>query len=428
MTPDDAPVQSTPRTRRYLRYPISIGVAVLLGFLVKLALFSAAEPVKASVSLPPRIADDIFRSVVSRIHKNENLAQILERNGVKTGQRTDVLNALQGIYSGGLFEGQEYRLRCTPDSALADFTLYSRDRMTEYRVTVDSSSFKADKRPVPLTLRTQTLTGVLSTSLYSAIIEAGETPELIQDVIDIFSWDINWFLEPRPGDTFKIVYQKFYRDSEFVKYGDVLAAVYIQANHRHDAFYFEAPGVAPGYFDEKGVSLQKTFLKAPLSYRRISSKFTHRRKHPILNVSRPHLGIDYAAPCGTPVKAAGNGIVTSAGYNNGYGNCLQITHPNGYRTYYGHLSRFAKNIHKGRRVSQNDVIAYVGSTGLSTGPHLDYRVTCKGRFINPLSLKSIPLHRLPKNTLPEFAALRDSLQRALDAPAAAPASQYARSK
>jgi murein DD-endopeptidase MepM/ murein hydrolase activator NlpD len=400
----------------------------LIGCCVKVTLFGTAEPVTASsqslpTTAPKPVVIDTPRIVIQHVQKNETISRLFEKGGVKKELWPGILSSLQSIYRGGIFEGQEYGVRKAPDSTLLFFTLYSRDRLSEYRITPDpGGGFTADKRPAQLTLKTRTLTGVLSTSLYTAITEAGETPELILNVIDIFSWDINWFIEPRPGDTFKIVCEKYYRDDEFIKYGNILAAVYVNGEHRHAAYYYEPPNLSPGYFDEKGVSLQKSFLKAPLAYRRISSKFTYSRFHPILHCNRPHLGVDYAAPTGTPVKAAGNGLVTALGYKGGYGNCIQVTHPNGYSTYYGHLSAFARGLHRREQVSQGDIIGFVGSTGLSTGPHLDYRVTYRGGFVNPLSLKAIPMRRLPKQTLPAFTALQDSLERVLSGP---PQVQYA---
>ncbi|MFH0920531.1 MAG: M23 family metallopeptidase [Fibrobacterota bacterium] len=415
MTPKE-PVQSAPRSKKYLRYPIPIGIAVLAGFLVKIALFSTAEPVKASVGGPaPSQVADTLRTITCCIQKNENIPQILGLHGVKSSQRFGIVNALQVVYAGGLYEGQEYRLRTAPDSSLAEFILYSRDRMIEYQVSAGDGTFKAGKRQVPLILRTQTLTGALTNSLYAAVTEAGETPELIQNFIDIFAWDINWFVEPRQGDTFKISFEKYYReDGAFIKYGNILAAIYVNGDHAHSAYYFGTGKMAPGYFDENGVSLKKSFLKAPLAYRRISSRFSLSRLHPVLNIRRPHFGIDYAAATGTPVKAAGNGVIASACRNGGYGNLIQIKHPNGYTTCYGHLNGFAKGVRRGKRVAQGDIIGYVGSTGLSTGPHLDYRVTRSGRFVNPLTLKSVPMRRLPKAALPAYAALRESLHRSLD--------------
>ncbi len=228
-----------------------------------------------------------------------------------------------------------------------------------------------------------------TTSLYEAVLARGGTPYLVyQFTEEIFPWEINFHVEVRRGDTFEILTYKRYVEDRFIGYGTILYARYGDS----EAYYFEP---YDGYYEPSGRSLQRMFLRAPLSYVRVSSGYTKYRYHPILHVVRPHYGVDYVAPLGTPVRAIGSGIVKYVGWRGGYGKQVVISHPKGYESYYSHLSRYAKGIRKGVKVKQGQIIGYVGSTGLSTGPHLDFRIKHNGRWINPLKLK-VPHVRILK--------------------------------
>jgi murein DD-endopeptidase MepM/ murein hydrolase activator NlpD len=264
---------------------------------------------------------------------------------------------------------------------------------------------------------TTNLSGKLESSLYEAIEAAGERPELIIHFIDLFSWDINWFIDPRTGDQFRMTYEKYYSGGEFIKYGRILAACYVNDGKPYYAYRFNPDTTLDDYFNENGVSLRKSFLKAPLRYHRVSSRFSYSRLHPILKYRRPHLGVDYAAPVGTPVSAAADGKVVFAGNRGGYGKLVIIYHENAYRTQYGHLRRFGRGIRAGKKVKQGQVIGFVGSSGLSTGPHLDFRVQRGKAFINPLSIKSAPVTQVPEKYLPVFRVRVAELNRKLNADA-----------
>jgi len=203
--------------------------------------------------------------------------------------------------------------------------------------------------------------------------------------------------------------EKFYRDDQFIQYGTILAATYDTPSQEFRGFYFKGPRGQVGYYDEKGRSLEKSFLRSPLKFTRITSGYSRRRRHPILGGYHPHLAIDYAAPTGTPIRTVGDGKVVFCGRNRGYGKQVTIRHGNGYTTYYGHLSRYARGIRKGKRVKQKQVIGYVGSTGLVTGPHLDYRISKNGKFLDPLKMKSPPISSLRGDHLEVFRAERDHL-------------------
>ncbi len=395
------------------KYPMfRIIFIVLLVYFIKIALFSNGEalpPIQEKLlnfNVTPPI-DTLYPEIeISYIEKDQTLGTLFNSSGLKRNESAEILNILKSIYPGSIYEGQEYILHKNQDSTLKMLILYSRDKGIRYKIARENGHLTAGVCTIPLTKKVSTLTGTLNTSLYGAIEKAGEKPELIFKLIDVFSWDINWFIDPREGDTFKIVYEKYYYGDRFIRYGDMLAALYITNGQTYSAYLYNPDSTLRGYFNAEGVSLQKTFLKAPLTYRRISSGFSLSRLHPVLNKWRPHLGIDYAAPSGTPVKAAGNGRVVSAGIKGGYGKCIKLEHGNGYSSYYGHLSKFASCLKAKCRVKQGDVIGYVGATGLATGPHLDYRISRSGKFINPLTLKSEPMKRVPGKFMNNFIALK----------------------
>jgi murein DD-endopeptidase MepM/ murein hydrolase activator NlpD len=231
--------------------------------------------------------------------------------------------------------------------------------------------------------------GVLSTSLSEDLFKLGVGDACVAMFADIFAWDINFFVDPQKGDSFEIVVEKKYAEGRFVGYGNILAARYVNYGRAYTALGLPRPDGILNYFDLNGKSLQKQFLKAPLRFSHISSRFTFRRKHPVLGIVRPHLGIDYAAPPGTPVYAAADGTVRFADVKGDYGRLVRIYHGGAYETYYGHLQDIARGIRTGAQVKQGDCIGWVGESGLATGPHLDYRMTRHGSFVNPLTV-SLP--------------------------------------
>jgi murein DD-endopeptidase MepM/ murein hydrolase activator NlpD len=276
-----------------------------------------------------------------------------------------------------------------------------------------------EREPVQRLLRK--ITGTVDDNLYFSVSRAGGNPALVVDFADLFAWDFDFFTDTRRGDRFEILVEENRVNGERIGFGRILAGRY----HPHRAkeplegyYYTWNDGKDDGYYDANGRSLRKFFLKSPLHFRRISSHFSHKRFHPILKRYRPHLGIDYAAPMGTPVVALGNGKVVFAGWKSGFGRTVQIKHNQIYLTQYAHLRGYAKGLRSGVRVKQGQTIGYVGSSGLSTGPHLDFRVRANGRWINPLRLKGGKSEPLPKKVRGEFAqnvkrisALLDSLQR-----------------
>jgi len=257
--------------------------------------------------------------------------------------------------------------------------------------------------PQPASIREidSVISASIDSSLYDSLIMAGEGPQLAQQIVDIFQWDIDFFALQR-GDSFSLVVKKRFSGSDAVGYGPVLAARFTHSGQTFEAFRQEMPDGRAGYYGRNGSPLRKQFLRAPLQLTRITSKFSKSRYHPILHCFKPHHGVDYGAPVGTPVMTTADGVVVEAGRKRGEGNYVRIRHTSRIDTYYLHLSRFAKGIQRGRKVTQGDVIGYVGATGLATGPHLDYRVSDHGTWLDPLKLKSITPDRLPVALAQQF--------------------------
>ena len=234
----------------------------------------------------------------------------------------------------------------------------------------------------------KTLSGLISSSLYNSMIEAGASPQLVDNVADVFGWQLD-FGRLQPGDKYKIIYQENFVEDESAGLGPILGAEFVHESNPFVAVRFDQ-GNGPDYFDEKGHSLRKAFLKYPVKFTRISSRYSGRRFHPVLKRYKSHLGTDYAAPTGTPIRAAGDGIVTEARYNRGNGNFVKIRHNSTYTTQYLHMSRIAKGMKPGAKVTQGATIGFVGSTGLANGPHLCYRFWKNGVQVDALKVELPP--------------------------------------
>jgi len=303
----------------------------------------------------------------------------------------------------------------TLDKAI-DRVLYKMDAYNVLVLKKDADAkygFTASRQALPREVRLKKASGVIDSSLYKAAMSAGVAPSVVVSLSDIFAWDVDFSTDMRKGDTFSILYEQVYVDGEFVENGAIVGAELANGGRDYKAIYYKDSRGRSGYYDLKGRSLRRMLLKSPLRYRRISSYFTERRYHPILKKYRPHHGIDYAAPRGTPVDAAGSGKVTFAGWKRGYGRFIAIKHSNGYSTGYGHLSKIKRGIRRGARVEQGDVIGYVGSTGISTGPHLHYEVRKGRKLINPLHIKGSPDKAVAGADKADFILVKNDVVRML---------------
>ncbi len=281
-------------------------------------------------------------------------------------------------------------------------------------VEYDTDHYVASRITRDFEIETEEIYGEIRYSLWDSLVSRGESPQLVESLVDILRWDIS-FIAIQPGDSFKLIVEKKFLEGQFVKYGEVSS---VQFNHRNKTFYaflFEHPGRnKKAYYDENGNAVKKAFLKVPFTFDpRITSGFSHSRYHPILRRRRPHLGVDYGAPTGTPVLASARGKVIFAGTSGGNGKLVKIRHINDLVTSYAHLSRI--RVRAAQRVAQGDVIGNVGSTGFSTGPHLDYRIQDRrGKFLNPLKFASPPAKPVDSRHWKEFAVVRDALTRRLE--------------
>ncbi len=294
---------------------------------------------------------------------------------------------------------------------------YEIDPTNYLQVQKRDGGFVASVETIPYETRIAYLAGEIRDSLIAAFNQLGEGDALALEVAEIFSWEIDFYLDLRPGDSFSLVYEKKFWRGKFAGYGRVLAAQVNIQGKKYQAFCFVFPDTGRvDYFDAEGNSLRKEFLRSPLKYGRITSRFSYRRLHPIRKVYRPHYGVDYAAPVGTPVQATADGVVRSAGWNGASGRMIHLRHPKGYETMYLHLSRLAPGIRLGVKVTAGEVIGYVGSSGESTGPHLDYRILYRGRYINPLAWRFEPASPLPEKYKPRFQAEIEAFQLLLASP------------
>jgi len=281
-------------------------------------------------------------------------------------------------------------------------------------VVRSGDGLKANVVENALEMRTRTIGGRIYSSLFEAVAQAGAHDQTAVELADIFGWDIDFVLDVHPGDSFVVTYQEIWRDGHYLKDGPVLAASFTNQGREYRAVRYTDPSGATGYYGPDGRSMRKAFLRAPLEFSRVSSGFNAARMHPILNRIRAHKGVDYAAPIGTPVRAAGDGVIRYAGVMGGYGNLVEIEHTHGITTVYGHLSRFAHGTHVGARVAQGTVIAYVGMTGLATGPHLHYEYRVNGVFKNPQTVSLPAAAPIDARLSADFHAHADPLLASLD--------------
>jgi murein DD-endopeptidase MepM/ murein hydrolase activator NlpD len=269
------------------------------------------------------------------------------------------------------------------------------------QVTREAKGFDTQVIVNPLEREVLAVEGVIDTSLFNATAAAGLDDRVALRIADIFQWDIDFVLEVQPGDRFRVVYERLSQDGEYLGAGEVLAAEFINGGKTYRAVRHRLASGIEGYYTPEGKSLRKAFIRAPLDFTRVSSRFNLFRVHPVLNSIRAHRGVDYAAPIGTPVKASGAGRVSFVGQKGGYGNVIEIEHANRVRTLYGHLSRFAGGLRAGERIEQGRVIGYVGMTGLATGPHLHYEYIVNGTHRDPQKVV------LPEQPALSGAALAD---------------------
>ncbi len=365
---------------------------------------SPAEPPQTESAPAPEPVEDpsvISRTVNPGDTAGELLGEWLEPSDVQA-----VVNVCQKVYALNRIKAGQPFVVFKEDGSFSRFE-YEIDDLQKLVVCRIDSNFTAELEKIVYDITFEKINGEITSSLFEDIAKLGETPVLAVRLAEVFAWEINFIKDLQPGDTFTVLVEKRYREGEFKGYGRMPAAIFVNQGKKFEAFAFSDSLGNTEYYDAEGQSVKRAFLKAPLSFTRVSSGFNLKRMHPILREVRAHPAIDYAAPTGTPVKAIGSAAVQFAGWGKGAGNYVVLRHTGGYESMYLHLSGFAKGMKKGIKVRQGQVIGFVGSTGYSTGPHLDFRMKKDGKFVNPAKVLAPRSEPVTAKTLPEFKKHRD---------------------
>jgi murein DD-endopeptidase MepM/ murein hydrolase activator NlpD len=353
------------------------------------------------------IREEIILPTEKKVPSGENFAAALQKFGLSAEEAANASAAAQRTFNlRQVRAGNTITVGRSVEGALREID-YKIDADRMLKIVPKERGFTAQIREIPSRMEIAAVVGRVDDSLFNAVEDAGESAELAMHMAQIFGYDLDFYTDPRKGDTFRIVLEKKkYANGQTAGYGKILAAEYENAGKKYQALLFHDPTGRPEYYSADGKSLQKAFLRSPLKFGApVTSHFSRARFHPILKTYRPHMGTDYGAPVGTPVQTIGSGRVVFAGRRGGEGNMVQIAHSNGYETMYLHLSRMF--VRTGAHVEIGKTIGLVGSTGLSTGPHLDFRILQKGQYKNFEKLGLPPSDPISKKNLPEFASLRE---------------------
>jgi murein DD-endopeptidase MepM/ murein hydrolase activator NlpD len=358
------------------------------------------------------VVDSLF-IVRDKIKKNQFLADILLKYGMSYSDIDLAVKRARPMFDVRCIRhGHKYSVLCKNDSVKKVQYFVYEESPISFIVFDFRDSIHIHKGKKEIKIKVSQSRGVIKSSLWNALLESNSDPNLANELSEIFAWTIDFF-GVQKNDAFKVVFEELYIEGEKVGLGKILAAQFKHYGENHYAFYF-VQNDQGDYFDEKGNSLRRAFLKAPLKFKRISSKFSHSRLHPVLKCRRPHLGVDYAAAVGTPIHTIGDGVVIRIYRTKEGGKQIKIKHNGTYTTGYLHLSAYAKGIRTGVKVKQGDVIAYVGKTGLVTGPHLDFRFYKNGKAIDPLKVKSPAVNPVDSLYYDEFIILKDSMSKYLN--------------
>jgi murein DD-endopeptidase MepM/ murein hydrolase activator NlpD len=373
-------------------------------------IIEEVKPVRLVWGMPfDSISIDTFS-----VRRNQSLSDILSPYGVSASSIDQIARNSKGVFDvRKIKSGNPYYIisRDTLHKK-PDILLYEESAISYILYDLDSLTIDRGQKKVDTLLNATG--GIIETSLWNSFVKNGSSPALALDLSDIFAWTIDFFGIQR-GDEFKVIYDELFVEGKFIGVGHIHAAMFVHMNDTINAYFYKNENQY-GYFDDEGLSLRKAFLKAPLRFSRISSRFSNSRMHPVLKIRRPHHGIDYAAPLGTPVYSIGDGTVVKKAYQKrGGGNYINIKHNSVYTSQYMHLNGYANGIATGVRIKQGQLIGYVGKSGLATGPHLDFRIYKNGAAIDPLKVKAPPVEPINESNLFSFSILRDSLKQKIDA-------------
>ncbi|APG28750.1 peptidase M23 [Syntrophotalea acetylenivorans] len=404
--PRTSMVQRTRSNSRFINRRFLLPLLVLLG-LGSLLLLSNRQQADLiaqdggntipEISAVPEVKRELVRGA---IQPGETITSLLGH--IFTPQQIHNLNkqCKEVFPLSKLCAGQDYRLALR-DGAFERFE-YDIDNEEQLIILQNEEGFDISRTAIPYTVEQQLINGTITSSLFNAVLKSGESETLAINLADIFAWDIDFIRDIQNGDSFQVLVEKRFREGKQAGYGRILAATFANRGETFQAYLFKDGNQRAAYYDEQGKSLRKAFLKAPLSFSRISSGFSLRRFHPITKTWKSHPAIDYAAPTGTPIKAIGDGVISRIGRTKHNGNFIKLRHSNGMQSLYLHMNGFARKMRMGKRVAQGQTIGYVGMTGLATGPHLCFRMYKNGRPINPARLKSTPTAPVSKANMAAF--------------------------
>ena len=388
-----------------------------------------AWPWRRPLTAPAIVVDAAYADSTLTLGRRETLADVLERGRITGRDYAAFLDAARHLPVRRLRPGLAFQFRRLRTDSVASRVSVRLSPDVRLAVARGDSGWVESVDTIPWTITRLRVTGAIESSLYDALdravadtfLPAGERRQLAWAIADVYDWEVDFTRDIRPGDRFTVLLERLESSEGERRFGRILAARVDVARTPQYAFYFEdSTSRVTGFYDERGRSLRRAFLRAPLQFRRVSSRFGS-RFHPILHRWRAHEGVDFAAAYGTPVRATADGIVTRVGREDGgYGNLIELRHASGVRTRYGHLSAFARGLHPGERVDQGETIGFVGSTGLSTGPHLHYEFLVNGRPANPQRKDMGAGTPVPKALVAGYDAVRDRLRSQLE-PKASPA-------
>ncbi len=387
-----------------------LSVPVFLFFIVNLkARTPEPQAEKIQQDQTVTVSEEPYYTITDIVRPGETLAAIFNKHRLGKQELNEIYQSARKEYDlSKISVGSVYSFKISKSENEIRSMQYGIDDVSFLDIARRPDGFSAEK----VNVRIDKKIGYLYINIRNSLTNSmpgthREYGRLALALADIYAWDIDFSHEIRNGDSVKIIVEELWAGEVFKGFGDILAAEFTNNGKTFFAYRFEYDGYAD-YYDRDGKSLRKSLLRSPLKFKYISSGFSRRRLHPKFRVYRPHLGIDYAARTGTPVSAAGNGTVILAGYKGQNGKMVKIKHPGGYETYYGHLSRIPRKIQRGTKVSQGDIIGYVGSTGVATGPHLDYRIKLKGNFVNPLKIRLPRGKSIPGKLMAGFRAVVNS--------------------
>ncbi|MFK7873462.1 MAG: peptidoglycan DD-metalloendopeptidase family protein [Oligoflexales bacterium] len=354
-----------------------------------------------------------YQEIIKKVEKNSTIYSTLQSLGLTAQEihRIILISKKEKIHLNRVQPGTRIKAQV----GLGGWKHLSFDLSLKKTFTIERHNEELTAQLIhhPVTIHQQAFQGKVLSTLWESAIQSGVEGPLVMKLVNIFAWQVDFEREVRPGDSWKILIERQEIQGAHAGWGSILAAQYTNKNEEHMAFRYQIAENHYEYYDLNGDNLRGKFLKSPLRYSRISSKFHRKRFHPILKVNRPHYGVDYAAPTGTPVRAVGDGKVEIATYHRGSGNTVKIRHNSTYKTAYKHLQKFAKNLRKGRKVKQGDIIGYVGSTGLATGPHLHFEFYENGRYTDPLGRRFPKEAPIQKKLKPSFLLQAEKMQAAL---------------